>query len=116
MRLPPLMPTTPERLTDLEASRRELERRLSALEDGLDGGPSVPWARSVRGRLHAMQSAMASAEMLRKAAEASAHAQRDALATVQAAKGRRLSRWTQVGLLACGAVTAAAPYVLHFAG
>lgn len=110
------MPTTPERLAYLEALAREHERRISELSDEIDGGPTVAYPISVRGKLHAMQSAMASAEKLREAAVAAAQAQRAAEHTLASARGRRLSALTQTLLVVCGIVTAAAPYVLHFAG
>lgn len=110
------MPTTPERLAALEAMNREQDRRLSGLEDALDGGPSVPYERSVRGKLHAMASAMASADKLREAAQAVERAQREQTHTAAAMHSRRFSRWTQAAFVVCAAITAAAPYVLHFAG
>jgi len=80
----------------------------------LNSGEGVPWERSVRGRLHAMQSALASAELLREAAQSAERAQREASHTVEVARGRRWSRLTQTLLVVAALAAGAAPYVLHF--
>lgn len=110
------MATQLERITRLEARADELERRLGALGDQVNGGPTVTFTESVRGKLHAMRSALASADLVKAAAEAASRAQRDAEHTASTLRGRRLSTWSQVLLVIAAMVTAAAPYVLHFAG
>jgi paraquat-inducible protein B len=91
-----------------------LEAQLRDLTADVHGGPGQPWGQSVRGRLHSMQSALASADKLAKAARAAADAQREATHTVEAARGRRFSRTAQVLLVAAGIAAAAAPYVVAY--
>jgi hypothetical protein len=57
-----------------------------------------------------MRSVLASAEMLERAADSAARAQREAAHTVEVAKGRRLSRWTQLAIAFAALATAAYPY------
>lgn len=94
------MPTQAEKLALLEA-------RVAGLEAEVHGGGSVDWKRSLAGKLHAMQSAMASAELVRDAAEAAARAQREATHTIEAARNRRFATWAQVLITACAVITAA---------
>lgn len=108
------MATAQERLAALEAHHRELSRRVDELDEALNGGTRVEWNQSIRGKIHYMQSALASADKMRAAAEAAVRAQREATHTVEVAHGRRLSRWAQIVLVVCAIVTCATPYVLHF--
>lgn len=103
-------------MASLEERLAALETRVRANEAAIGGGNGLPWSESLRGRVHAMQSAMASAELVRQAAEAASRAQREAQHTLEVSGHRRWSRLTQALLIACAIVTAAAPYVLHFAG
>ena len=61
-----------------------------------------------------MQSALASAELLREAAVAAQRAQREAAHTLEVSKGRRWSRLTQALVAVAALATAAAPYVALF--
>lgn len=94
----------------------EQERRAAELAASVNGGPGVDYSHSLRGRIHHMQSAMASADKLREAAQAVERAQREQAHATASLHGRRWSRLTQALVVACAVVTAAAPYVLHFAG
>lgn len=110
------MATTAERIARLEQRMDDADRRTRELDANVNGGAGVDWPQSVRGKLHAMQSALAAADNLRKAATEISAAQASAERTVKAAHGRRWSRLTQAALVACAIVTAVAPYVLHFTG
>lgn len=93
-----------------------LETQVRDLLCEVNGGNGVSWERSIRGRLHAMQSALASAELLAHAAEEIKQAQRATAHTLETARGRRWSRLTQTLLVLAAIATAAAPYVLHYTG
>lgn len=54
-----------ERLATLEALGREILHRLENVEDSLNGGGDVEYDRSVRGRLHKLESVAASAVLRR---------------------------------------------------
>lgn len=84
------------------------------MQNAISGGDGIPWKSSLRGRVHAMQSAMASAEMLERAAEEVVRAQRETANRVEHARGRRLSRWLQVVIALAALATAAAPYVVAY--
>lgn len=105
------MPTMGERVATLEANLATLRADHEHLDDQVNGGESVEWSRSVAGKLHAMQSALAAADKLGRAAHAAAEAQREATHTIEVARGRMLNRWVQFGLLACAIATAAAAWV-----
>lgn len=53
------MATLGERLATLEQIARSAGHRLDALEDQYDGGGDVEYARSVRGRLHTLETTVA---------------------------------------------------------
>ena len=59
------MATVGERVATLEQLARETNGRLSAIEHMLNGGDDVEWERSVRGRLHKLET-VAAAAVLRK--------------------------------------------------
>ncbi len=59
------MPTVGERLATLEALSRETLARLEGVEDALNGGGDVAYERSVRGRLHKLESVTAAAVLRR---------------------------------------------------
>jgi hypothetical protein len=74
-----------------------LERQMAEIHELLNGGPSVAWDRSIRGRLHAMQST-----------ESAAAALADALREVRRERTRRWADWQKVALVLSAVVTAAA--------
>ena len=53
------MPSAAERLATLEAGLSDLRNDVRAVLDLLEGGQNVPYERSVRGRLHTIESALA---------------------------------------------------------
>lgn len=53
------MATVGERLATLEALGREIVGRLETIEDGVNGGGDVDYDRSVRGRLHKIETTLA---------------------------------------------------------
>lgn len=91
------MPTVGERLATLEALGREILTRVERLEDMTNGGGDTPYERSVRGRLHKIESTLAGM-VLRKNYG------------VGLLKG-----WERVVLVGCAVVTAAAAWygVVH---
>lgn len=60
------MPTPGERITSLEVTVREHERRIESLEDYLNGGGDVEYPRSVRGRLHSVEGTLAAMGVVTK--------------------------------------------------
>jgi hypothetical protein len=92
------MPTTDERII-------LLEERLARLDEAINGGDSVPWERSVRGRLHTVSDQVNAARIAQQA-----------LAEVRANQRRSWSRAQRWAALAVAAAAAAAPYLLHFFG
>ena len=88
------MARTPgERITALEVSADDLERRLTAVENTLNSGGDVAYAHSVRGRLHALEGNLA------------------AMGVVTKQRVRLLRGWQAAILTACALVTAAAAVV-----
>ena len=61
------MPTVGERLATLEQIAKENSARLETVTDLLNGGDGLPYERSVRGRLHLIESSLA-ATVLRRSA------------------------------------------------
>lgn len=61
------MPTVGERLARLEALAADNRTRIDALHDDIHGGQGVEWKNSIRGRLHAMSSAIDAADKLAEA-------------------------------------------------
>jgi hypothetical protein len=53
------MATVTERLATLEALGREILGRVERVEDALNGGGDVEYKRSVRGRLHTLETTVA---------------------------------------------------------
>jgi hypothetical protein len=60
------MPTVGERLATLEAEVREIRQDARAVLDLLNGGNGVAYERSVRGRLHHIESALGALVLRRK--------------------------------------------------
>jgi hypothetical protein len=86
------MPTVGERLATLEAGQREIRDDLHAVIDLLNGGREVTYDRSVRGRLHIIENALAGMVLRRNYG-------------VGMLKG-----WQSVILLGCAVATAAAAW------
>jgi len=53
------MATVVERIATIEQVARDVEHRLSSVEDALNGGGDVEYTRSVRGRLHQIETTLA---------------------------------------------------------
>ena len=53
------MATLGERLATIEQIARDAGHRLNALEDQYNGGGDIEYARSVRGRLHTLETTIA---------------------------------------------------------
>ena len=91
-------------MPDTTATRlRELEYRVAQLEHLLHGGGTVRWEDSVRGRMHRLLNA-----------EASAHAMAEAARELRRAQHAGWSRREKVIALVVAIVGAAAPYVVLF--
>lgn len=91
------MPTEAERIATLEL-------RVGQLEAVIHSGPGVPWAKSIRGRLHDAEQVDRAAENLRGAAR-----------ELRRARARTWSTRRQRALFALTVVAVATPYVLLFA-
>lgn len=87
------MPTVGERLARLEARQDELWATVH-------GGGGVDWKQSLRGRLHDVQTRLASEEALTQA-----------IREVRRTQNQRLATWVQITLVLCGGVTAAAAII-----
>lgn len=74
-----------------------LERDMRELLEMVNGGPSVTWERSLRGRLHAVTNTLDTANALTTA-----------LREVRRERARRWRPWMQFVLAACALLTAAA--------
>ncbi len=81
-----------------------LEHRFDELHELVHSGPSVPWRKSIRGRLHDVEQLMRAADNLR-----------DAAREMRRSQGQRWSARRQRLLLLCALATAAAPYVVLLA-
>lgn len=86
------MPTVPERLATLEALAIQNRDRLDTVTELIDGGEGMPWERSVRGRLHRIESTLAGF-VLRRSYGIGA-----------------LQGWRSAALILCGVATAAAAW------
>lgn len=112
--------TDAERLATVEARLVALAEQVeyvhADLAEKIDGGPHVEWERSLRGRLHALESESAAAKA---AGRALAEAQRERRLATQE---RLTSRRDHVGLIVkvagviVAAVAVALPYVVHIVG
>ncbi len=61
------MPTVPERLATLEQLAKDNASRLETVTDLLNGGDGLPYERSVRGRLHIIESSLTGIVLRRSA-------------------------------------------------
>ena len=86
------MPSVAERLATLEAGVQDLRNDVRAVLDQLEGGSGVPYERSVRGRLHTIEGALAGMVLRRSVG-------------IGMIKG-----WQGVLLVLCGVATAAAAW------
>jgi hypothetical protein len=86
------MPTVPERLVTLDERARELRSDVDAVLDLLNGGGSVEYTRSVRGRLHTIETTL-SGMVLRRSVGLG-----------------MLRGWQSAILVACGIATVAAAW------
>ena len=86
------MPTAGERLATIEAGVRELRDALDELRDLYNGGGDVEYSRSVRGRLHTLESTVAGMVLRRSVGLG------------------MLKGWQSVALVLCGVATAAAAW------
>jgi len=59
------LPTAPERLATIEARLSELTSDVRELRDLVNGGDGIEWERSIRGRLHKLESVAAAAVLRR---------------------------------------------------
>lgn len=84
--------TVGERLATLEALERDNAQRLDELRELVNGGATVSWERSVRGRLHRIETTLAGLVLRRNFG-------------VGLLKG-----WERAVLVACGVATAAASW------
>lgn len=92
------MPTAVERLATLEAAVTDLRDDVRAVLDLLEGGGGVPYERSVRGRLHSIESTLGGI-VLRRAAGVG-----------------MLKGWQGLLLVLCGVATAAAAWYAALGG
>lgn len=76
---------------------------MDNLEQLVNGGPNVPWSKSLRGRLHAAEQIDRATDNLR----AAARELRRGRTRTWSARRRRV-------IFALGVVSIATPYVLHF--
>jgi hypothetical protein len=86
------MPTTPERLAILDERARELRTDVDAMLELLNGGAGVEYTRSVRGRLHTLETTLAGFVLRRSFGL------------------ERVKGWQGAVLIACGVATAAAAW------
>jgi len=86
------MPTVGERLATLEQIARENRDRLDTVTDLLNGGDGLPYDRSVRGRLHTIESTLTGIVLRRSAGLG------------------QLKAWQSAALLLCAVATAAAAW------
>lgn len=97
----------------LEEALRQLRAEHADLAARLDG---PPWERSVRGRLHSLESSEAAAKAASSAlAEAQAERRRARQERERASNGIWHWRWKLLAAITAGFV-AAAPYVTMFYG
>lgn len=94
-----------ERVATLETRVEANAERVGALHDAIHGGPSCDWQQSVRGRLHAMQSAIEAADKLADATQALVREQ-------NRLRQSRVKTWQWLLAAVIGIATAAAPYVV----
>lgn len=99
------MPTPAERLATLEALVIENRRDIDGILAAIDGGPAVEYKRSIRGRLHTMQSALEAADKL-------AEAGRELRRAADSQHRTRIKTWQWSVIAGCAILTAASPYVV----
>lgn len=90
-----LVATVGERLATLEATARENREDIARILELINGGPSVQWEQSIRGRLHSMRDTQQTAEALESAAR-----------EIRRARTAQWSRLEKVGLFAFSGVIA----------
>lgn len=86
------MPTVAERLATLEVIARENRDKIESVVDLLNGGGDTDYDRSVRGRLHQIETTLAGLVLRRNYGVG------------------LLAGWQRVILVACGIATAAAAW------
>jgi hypothetical protein len=91
------MPTVTERLATLEAIARQNRTSIEEIRDAVNGGGDVLWERSVRGRLHNIESYVTSKKWLSEYA------------------GRRVKRWHAIAFAVMGGITTTASVVAALA-
>lgn len=92
------MPTVGERLATLEQIARDNRARINEIHDLLDSGGDVSYERSVRGRLHEIETTLAGMVLRRNFG-------------LGFAKG-----WVQVVFVVCAVATAAAAWYAVLSG
>lgn len=114
----PTVTTLEERLAVVEeqvrALRDDVARHNVAVIDRLDSGPSVPWEKSIRGRLHHLESeshaSIAAARALAEAQRERRLAREERESDTRAATTLRV----QLAALLVAACAIIAPYVVQF--
>lgn len=89
-----LVATVGERLATLEATARENREDIARILELINGGPSVQWEQSIRGRLHSMRDTQQTAEALESAAR-----------EIRRARTAQWSKWEKVGLFLFATIT-----------
>lgn len=99
----PSHPTVPDlstRLARLEVQLANLEADLHALLEHVHGGPSVPYKRSIDGRIYDVRQTLLAAEKLS-----------EAVREVRRERTRAWATWQKVALFVCAAITAVAAVI-----
>jgi hypothetical protein len=86
--------TVEERLATLEQIARDNQADIRAILGGVNGGEGVEWARSVRGRLHTIETYVNAARL------------------GQTYRHRSWSLWVQAVVVLAAVAAGAAPYVI----
>jgi hypothetical protein len=96
--------TVGERLATLEATARENRDDIQTILQLINGGPSVEWEQSIRGKLHAMRDTQATADALNTAAR-----------ELRRQRQTQWATWQKIGLFIFSAITATCAIVAALA-
>lgn len=104
-----------DRLARVETAVAELSRQVEAarreLADKIDGGPSMPWERSVRGRLHTLEAESSASKAASHALTEAQRIRRETLAERRDDRRDRIKLRVQTLGVVVAAIAVGVPWI-----